>query len=159
MKQTDSKYILARLLVRSYRFIKHVNGEYLKSRGYEHIKIGHVMVMMNLKDQPIAVSELVKQLEMSKQAVSVLIKELLAKNFVQTKKHPTDSRAIMLSKTEVGIEFLKVLEQSRKNLDKEVSNMLGESRFYDLKELLVDLVENFELRWGKLNDSIGKTKL
>jgi len=155
----ESKYILARLLVRSYRFIKHVNGEYLKSNGYEHIKIGHVMVMMNLKDYPIAVSELVKNLEMSKQAVSVLIKELVIKNFVQTTKHPTDSRAILITKTKEGVEFLAVLEQSRQNLDQEVSNMLGASRFSELRELLVDLVENFEKRWGKLNDSIGKTKL
>lgn len=159
MKNTESKYILARLLVRSYRFIKHINSEFLKARGYEHIKIGHVMVMMNLKDQPIAVSELVKQLEMSKQAVSVLIKELLARNFVQTEKHPADSRAIMISKTSEGIDFLMVLEQSRKNLDQEVSLMLGVDRLDELKDLLVDLVQNFENRWGKLNDSIGKTKL
>ncbi|MHA8050086.1 MarR family winged helix-turn-helix transcriptional regulator [Aquirufa sp. ROCK-SH2] len=159
MKSTDPKYILARLLVRSYRFIKHLNSEFLKSKGYENIKIGHVMVMMNLKEEPVSVSEVVKCIEMSKQAVSVLIKELVAKDFINTSKHPSDSRAILVSKTEEGIKFLEVLNQSRLNLDQEVSTILGEERLDNLKHLLVDLVDNLEQRWGKLNDTIGSTKL
>lgn len=159
MKKADSKHILARLLVRSYRFIKHLNAEYLKSKGYEHIKIGHVMVMMNLKEEPITVSELVKCLEMSKQAVSVLIKELISKNFVETTKHPNDSRAILIGKTIEGDKFLEILKESRKKLDEEVGDILGDERLENLKDLLVDLVDNFEKRWGKLNDSISNTKL
>ncbi|MEY4382869.1 MAG: hypothetical protein RI995_411 [Bacteroidota bacterium] len=159
MKNIDSKHILARLLVRSYRFIKHLNAEYLRSKGYEHIKIGHVMVMMNLKEEPTSVSEVVKCLEMSKQAVSVLIKELTTRNFIETSKHPTDSRVILIAKTQEGEKFLEVLKESRKKLDEEVGDILGEERLGDLKDLLVDLVDNFEKRWGKLNDSISNTKL
>jgi DNA-binding MarR family transcriptional regulator len=131
----------------------------LKSKGYENIKIGHVMVMMNLKDESISVTEVVKCLEMSKQAVSVLIKELVAKDFICTSKHPFDSRAILIEKTEAGQKFLRVLQESRQNLDQEVSEILGEERLGDLKDLLVDLVDNFEKRWGKLNDTISNTKL
>ena len=50
MSTPISKKILTRLLVRSYRFIKHMNSEYLRERGYDQIKIGHVMVMMNLNE-------------------------------------------------------------------------------------------------------------
>ncbi|MEY2794222.1 MAG: hypothetical protein RJA76_2214 [Bacteroidota bacterium] len=159
MKENNSKYILARLLVRSYRFIKHVNSEFLKSRGYEHVKIGHVMVMMNIQDGAMSVSELVKNLEMSKQAVSVLIKELVHKNFVNTCKHPEDSRAILVSQTEEGSLFMDALHASRQNLDLEVSKILGDDRLEDLKHLLVDLVDGLEQKWGRLNDSIGNTKL
>ncbi len=156
---TNSKYILSRLLVRSYRFIKHVNSEFLKAKGYDQIKIGHIMVMMNIHDEPVSVSEIVKCLEMSKQAVSVLIKELVARNFIQTSKHPVDSRAILVSKTEEGFKFMKVLHESRTNLDQEVSKILGDERLEVFRNLLVDLVYGMEQKWGRLNDKIGYTKL
>lgn len=159
MKDSTSKKILTRLLVRSYRFIKHTNSAFLREKGYDQIKIGHVMVMMNLREEPVAVSELVRVLEMSKQALSVLIKELQAKNFVSTLKNPRDSRAIMVSKTADGNAFLKVLEASRQNLDQEIGEILGLDRLENLKELLYDLVNHFETKVGKLNDKIGNTKL
>ena len=155
-----SKNILTRLLVRSYRFVKHMNSEFLKERGYDQIKIGHVMVIMNINDsEPVTVSDLVKKLEMSKQAVSVLVKELAAKNFISTLKHPTDSRAILISRTAEGEKFLKVLEESKYSLHQEVSEILGKERFDQLLSLLNDLVNHFENRVGRLNDKIGNTKL
>lgn len=160
MSTPISKKILTRLLVRSYRFIKHMNSEYLRERGYDQIKIGHVMVMMNLNEsEPATVSDLVKKLEMSKQAVSVLVKELIDKNFIISTKHPNDSRAFLISKTTEGENFLSVLEESRQKLNFEVSEILGKDKFEDLLLILTELVNHFENKVGKLNDKIGNTKL
>ena len=75
--QKDTHLFLSRQFGRSYRVIKSLNGRYLAELGYDDFKIGHCMAMLNLEDEGITAVEIAKKVNVSKQAMSKLIQELI----------------------------------------------------------------------------------
>ena len=74
---------LSRLLVRSYRIVKTMNASFLESLGHHQVKIGHIMLMMNLSDDGSTSMELARRVQISKQAMSKLVNELAQKGFLE----------------------------------------------------------------------------
>ena len=86
----ESELFLTRLFAKSYRVIKSLNAHYLAELGYHDFKVGHVMVMMNLKEEGITAAEISKKVHVSKQAISKLVHELAEEGFVLNVKHAED---------------------------------------------------------------------
>jgi len=164
MKISDPEninFILARLVVKTYRIIQTINGGFLGDNGYDNFKIGHIGIMMHVKNGGTTAAELSKIIGISKQAMSELIKELIKKNFLELRPNPTDQRSHLIHKTDEGIEFSAVLIKSRMFIDQEFSNILSEEKLILLKELLFELVDHYDAQSHPLtlNESIIKSKL
>jgi DNA-binding MarR family transcriptional regulator len=164
MKSSESQninFFLSRLVVKTYRILQSLNGNFLRKNGYDNFKIGHIGVMMHVTNEGITAAELSKIIGISKQAMSELVKELIKKNFLELKPNPNDHRSNLIHKTEDGIKFLAVLMQSRIFIDQEFSNILTEEKLILLKELLFEVVDHYDTQSHplSLNESIIKAKL
>jgi DNA-binding MarR family transcriptional regulator len=52
-----------------------MNASFLESLGYHQVKIGHIMLMMNLSEDGSTSMELARRVQISKQAMSKLVNE------------------------------------------------------------------------------------
>lgn len=152
---------LSRLLVRSYRIVKTMNASILESFGYHQVKIGHIMLMMNLSKDGSTSMELARRVQISKQAMSKLVNELAQKGFLEVIKHPEDHRATIVKSTSKGNKFLKDLDFCRKHVEAEFAEVIGQEKLENLKDILFIMVSHFENQpiMDLMNESIAKTKI
>jgi DNA-binding MarR family transcriptional regulator len=160
-KREDSHMFLSRLVGKSYRIIKSLNAKYLAELGFHDFKVGHVMVMMNLKDEGTTAAEIAKKVRVSKQAMSKLVLELSDKGFLKTLKHPTDQRASLIHLTDQGAEFLAALHVCRERVEQEIAKVIGEDKLAQLHNVLGDLMAYYESDslLDLENDSLATAKL
>jgi len=159
--QKDTHLFLSRQFGRSYRVIKSLNARYLAELGYNDFKIGHCMAMLNLEEVGITAAEIAKKVNVSKQAMSKLIQELIEKGFVQAVKHPQDHRATLIHSTESGKKFLAALLIVRKKVENEISQVIGEEKLSQLYLILREILDHYEQVPGLElhNESIANTTL
>ena len=157
----DPHLFLSRQFGRSYRVIKALNARYLAELGYNDFKIGHCMVMLNLESEGITAAELAKKVNVSKQAMSKLVQELIEKGFVISVKHPQDHRATLIRATEEGLRFFEALMICRKKVELEMSQVIGEEKLSQLHLILREILDHYELVGGMdlQNESIAQTTL
>jgi DNA-binding MarR family transcriptional regulator len=156
-----SHFFLSRLLARSYRILKTINSTFLESLDYHQVKIGHIMLMMNLSDGGSTSMELARRVQISKQAMSKLVHELAQKGFLEVIKHPEDQRATLVKSTLMGDQFLKDLDACRRHVESEFAQVIGQDKLENLKEILFLMVSHFENQpmMNFMNESLAKTKI
>jgi hypothetical protein len=161
LKDNPTHLFLSRLLVRSYRIVKTMNASFLESVGYDQVKIGHIMLMMNLSKDGSSSMELARRVQISKQAMSKLVQELALKGFLEVIKHPEDHRATIVKSTPKGNKFLKDLGDCRMHVEAEFAQVIGEEKLANLKDILYIMVTHFENHpiMDFMNESIAKTKI
>lgn len=140
----ESQLFLTRLFAKSYRVIKSLNSHYLSELGYQDFKVGHVMVMLNLKEEGITAAEIAKTVHVSKQAISKLVHELAEKGFLLNLKHPEDLRATLISTTLEGEKFLAALHLCREKVDKELSLVIGPDNLDQIRSAMETLLSHYE---------------
>jgi DNA-binding MarR family transcriptional regulator len=160
-KREDSQMFLSRLVGKSYRIIKSLNAKHLAELGFHDFKVGHVMVMMNLKEEGTTAAEIAKKVRVSKQAMSKLVLELSDKGFLNTLKHPMDQRASLIHLTAQGAEFLAALHICRERVEQEIAKVIGEDKLAQLHNVLGDLMAYYESDslMDLENDSLATAKL
>ncbi len=157
----DSQMFLSRLLGKSYRIIKSLNANCLAELGYYDFKVGHIMVMLNLKEEGTTAAEITKKVRVSKQAMSKLVLELIEKGFLKTLKHPTDQRATLIHVTPQGADFLAALHVCRVRVEKEIAKVIGEAKLIQLHDILGELMAYYEAdcMMDLENDAMATAKL
>jgi DNA-binding MarR family transcriptional regulator len=140
----ESEMFLTRLFAKSYRVIKSLNAHYLAELGYQDFKVGHVMVMMNLKEEGITAAEIAKKVHVSKQAISKLVHELAEKGFLMNLKHPDDLRATLIQTTVSGEQFLAALNECRIKVDKELSQVIGTDNLDQIRSAMEKMLLHYE---------------
>ncbi|MBP6055888.1 MAG: winged helix DNA-binding protein [Cytophagaceae bacterium] len=160
-KREDSQMFLSRLVGKSYRIIKSLNAKHLAELGFHDFKVGHVMVMMNLKEEGTTAAEIAKKVRVSKQAMSKLVLELIEKGFLKSFKHPTDQRAALIQLTAEGSHFLAALHECRVRVDEEIAQVIGVDKLAQLHTILGDLMSHFEtdMLMDLENDALASAKL
>jgi len=161
LKDNPTHLFLSRLLVRSYRIVKMMNASFLESLGYHQVKIGHIMLMMNLSAEGSTSMELARRVQISKQAMSKLVNELSLKGFLEVLKHPEDHRATIVKSTTKGNQFLKDLDICRRQVESEFVGVIGQEKLENLKEILFIMVSHYENQsiMDFMNESIAQTKI
>ncbi|MFM7020230.1 MAG: MarR family winged helix-turn-helix transcriptional regulator [Aquirufa sp.] len=157
----DSQLFLSRLFAKSYRLIKSLNAKYLNELGYHDFKVGHVMVMMNLKPDGTTAAEIAKKVRVSKQAMSKLVQDLIEKGYLQSIKHPIDQRATLIQLTSTGADFLQALHDCRHKVEEEIAQVIGDEKLQNLHSILGELMVYFDsdVSMDQENDSLASTKL
>lgn len=142
--RVESELFLSRLFAKSYRVIKSLNSHYLAEMGYHDFKIGHIMVMMNLKEEGITAAEISKKVHVSKQAISKLVHELAEKGFLMNLKHPEDLRSTLIQTTLAGEQFLAALKDCRSKVDNELSQVIGSDKLEQIRSAMECMLVHYE---------------
>lgn len=103
------------------------------------LSAGASMVMSYLDDEPISPSALARRMQVSRQRVHVVIRELVAAGMVQLDKDPSSARDKLIRTTAAGrLRRLRVLDALR-NREQRAERLLGNADIAQLRSLLVRL--------------------
>ncbi|MET0286140.1 MAG: MarR family transcriptional regulator [Polyangiales bacterium] len=104
--------------------------------GHARVKGAHVALLPHLTYEGVRVVELARQLEISKQAVSQTLAEMVELGVVELSPDPTDGRAKLARLTAAGAasiaQGLAVLE----SLERELAEEIGDPRMRSLHDAL-----------------------
>ncbi|MFD1820623.1 DNA-binding transcriptional regulator, MarR family [Pseudarcicella hirudinis] len=136
--------LMGRLLNKSYRYMSELANEYLSSLGYDGFKVGHLILLVNLDLDGTTNNELAKRANVTKQAMSKMVKELVEYGFIETAKHPKDARATIVTLTQAGGQFILDWKGCSLYIDKKIGEILGQEKLSVLKDILEELVTEVE---------------
>jgi len=134
--------LLPWLLRRTTRlFVVQVSGA-LSSGGFGDLSRPGMWAIQALHDDAQSASDLVDALQVTKQAVSALVDELVVSGYVRRASDPHDRRRTMLLLTTRGIRAAGVIEKACDQVEKELEDSVGAADMVRLRRTLVQLVAN-----------------
>jgi hypothetical protein len=125
---------LGKLLNKTYRFMGEISGIFLRERGYQSLKVWHLVALMHIDTEGSNVNTLAQKAGMTKQGMSKLIKELLDNGYVSTEKDANDK----------GLDCLLDWKDCVAHVEATFSGIIGRDKLELLKEILVPLVVYYE---------------
>jgi DNA-binding MarR family transcriptional regulator len=135
---------LGKLLNKTYRFMGEISGIFLRERGYQSLKVWHLVALMHIDTEGSNVNTLAQKAGMTKQGMSKLIKELLDNGYVSTEKDANDARALVVKLTDKGLDCLLDWKDCVAHVEATFSGIIGRDKLELLKEILVPLVVYYE---------------
>jgi DNA-binding MarR family transcriptional regulator len=120
----------------------------LHERGFDDLDAAHLNVFQYPGPQGTRPSELAARLRVSKQALNYLLGELERLDFVERRPDPDDLRSKRVALKPRGAEVIRVIREAVGELETTWERELGEKRFAQLRDLLLDLNETATKRPG-----------
>jgi DNA-binding MarR family transcriptional regulator len=109
------------------------------SAGLEGIRPGQAVALVPLASGGLHASDLADRLRVSRQAVAQAVAALERHDYVVRGPHPSDARARVIELTPRGRQALRVMRSNALEMEKRWRNILGESRFDELRQTLLAL--------------------
>ncbi len=114
--------------------------------GYPDIRTTHVSILVRVAAQEKNHNVIARQLGISRQAVSRLNHELIDNGYLQPNDDENNKKAIILSLTEKGRQFLKDFAKANQSLENAFTGVLGEEKFVEFKAALLRLDDFFKAK-------------
>ena len=98
---------------------RYINAEinyYLSIGGHSKLSARHLSVFENLDFEGTNIVNLAQRAGMTKQAMSKLVKEVVAEGYLKVKVDERDSRALIVCFTDKGVVFLKDMRETIQNV-------------------------------------------
>ena len=140
----DKNRLLGRLLNRSYRYMSEVAVDFLKGKGYQDVRVGHIIALVHIDFEGISLNHLAINAGITKQGMSKIVKELVDAGYVVTEKSLTDARSFNVLLTNKGYDALSMWKECTQHVDKEFTKIVGSERLEQLKDILSVLVNHYE---------------
>lgn len=136
---------LGHLLIKSARLYNESAIESLKSnKNTQLIKASHLNLFPHIPFEGITVKELATKMGVSKQAISILVKELLEMKILIKKENPEDKRSFFIlfntNKNSKLFEGMKYLA----SLDSQLKDILSEQEFKHMKSALTKIIDFYK---------------
>lgn len=112
--------------------------------GQARLRPSHMAVFPHVEFEGTRMSTIAERLGVSKQAVSQLVGDLEAMGVLQRVRDPSDGRARLVKFSEEGPKFLMQGMQVLASVDTDLRRKLGEERYGQFREVLLDVVEELE---------------
>lgn len=132
---------IGRLLLQAHRQFSTQAIEKLAERGHTSLGIAHTNVLANLDLAGTRITTLAERVGVTKQAVSTVVAELETKGYLETSKDPADGRAILITYTEAGWNFLRDAHEVKREIEAEYQTVLGAEGLQTLRTLLQGLIQ------------------
>lgn len=126
----------ARLLLHVFRAFEEDLLRRLAEAGHGDVTASHVNLLRHLDPGGLRMSALAKDAGLSKQAVSQLVRPLIARDLVALVPDPDDRRAKRVVWTEYGREVLHASIAAVGGIELAYIEALGERRYGELRESL-----------------------
>lgn len=133
----NSPPLIGRLMHSAYKYIADVANDFMKENGFPELRASEIGVFVNISLEGSSIIELVEKLGISKQAISQNIKKLKKENFVNSEVHPDDSRSILITFTDKGLDALIAWKKLTMHLDNKLIEKLSATKLEELKSLLL----------------------
>ena len=111
----------------------------LHERGFEDLDAAHLRVFQYPGPQGARPSELAAALRISKQALNYLLGELERLGYLERQPDPDDRRSKRIALTPRCVSAIPVIRDAVREVEVAWAQELGEKRFDQLRELLIDL--------------------
>jgi DNA-binding MarR family transcriptional regulator len=108
--------------------------------GLDGIRPAQAVALVPLAAGGLHASDLADQLRVSRQAVAQAVAALERHDYVVRGPHPSDARARVIELTPRGRQALRVMRSNALNVEKRWRDALGERRFSELRDTLVELL-------------------
>src|SRR5258705_5108704 len=124
---------LGRLLLHAHRRAQAASLAKLQQRGHAEVRLGHLPVITNLDPAGTRITELATRAGMTRQMMGRLVRELEALDYVRSRPDPTDQRAVVVSLTERGEQFLAEAPTAMAEVDSDFADVLGPAELAHLR--------------------------
>jgi DNA-binding MarR family transcriptional regulator len=118
-------------------------ASYRKGTRYERVRNSDVKVFILAQRGPKSISELAKVLGISRQAVHMSVRRLLALDVITLASTPGNAKEKTVLLTPRGEQAQTVAGQQVRDLEAECVEAIGATAFEDLRGQLVKLVQHF----------------
>jgi DNA-binding MarR family transcriptional regulator len=132
---------LRQLLLRASRAINQDVTAALRAAGFEDLKNSQVFCLAHIDLDGTGVVDLAERSNISKQAASKLVGELVALGYLSTSPAPSDGRAILVHFTPRGRSLMRQSFELFADLEREYSRRLGPQDYAVLRRALRTLGE------------------
>lgn len=113
--------------------------ERLHEHGFTDLEAAHLNLLQYPGPQGLRPSELAARLEISKQALNYLLRQLEERGYLVRSADPDDLRSKRIVLTERGLATVPVIRGAVAEVEEDWADRLGAARFGRLRALLVDL--------------------
>jgi DNA-binding MarR family transcriptional regulator len=120
----------------------------LKSEGYDDMPSNGVYVLMGIQKYGLSMSNLIKQLGLTKQSASQLVEVLVSRGYVNREAAKEDRRQIDISPTEKGKSVVNLVIVVIKQINKELYDEVGEENAQVAKYVLAVLIDINDRHYG-----------
>jgi DNA-binding MarR family transcriptional regulator len=113
----------------------------LHEHGFDDLDAPHLSVLLWPGPEGLRPSDLAARMRVTKQALNYLLGELERLDYLERRPDPDDGRARRIALTDRGKALVPVIRDAVAEAEREWAAALGEKRFAQLRDLLVDLNE------------------
>jgi DNA-binding MarR family transcriptional regulator len=136
----------ARLMLWVFRAFEDQLAQKLKEKGFSNVKPSHFNILRHLNDEGMRQIDLAADAGITKQAVGKMIGELVKAGFVELTDDAADGRAKRVIYTTQGKHLIDESVVVVKNLEREMSEVLGIDDYAQLRTSLVELLSHFRTK-------------
>lgn len=132
---------LGRLLLRASREVNHAAVERLHERGFSDVRPAHAAVLAHLDADGTRIVDLAHRAGLTRQAVAVTVRELVAAGYADATADPADGRASLVSLTPRGATLCHTAAQVIRDEGARWGERIGDPGLTDLLARLRALVD------------------
>jgi len=123
--------------------------ERLAQKGYKGFKMAYMPVIMHIDMNGTNNNDLAVRANVTKQAMSKVVKELYELGYISSKTDPNDKRSTIFKLTTKGNNFILCAKETVGELMDEYRKLMGKKNFDSLMWQLVSIIEHMD---KKLDD-------
>jgi DNA-binding MarR family transcriptional regulator len=148
---------IGKLLFDISRIDENAGLEMLMGTGYP-VTAAHLNVVPHIDIEGTRLTTLAKRAHLTKQSAWEALKTMQAHGYIARTKDPTDSRAILVSWTPKGIDFLRVVCLGLMIREDDLAKRIGGRQAETLKRLLAKLRESYARQPADLSRFVAGLK-
>lgn len=131
---------IGRLLFEVQKDFQHRSIRQLRDLGYEDITPAYINVIASVSTQGTRLTDIARDLDITKQAVGKMVRELTEKGYLSRREDPVDGRATLVTFTERGERFLNNAKAGIDDIERLYADLLGAETLSELKGTLEGLL-------------------
>jgi len=105
----------------------------VRARGFADLRPAHGFAFVRLAGDGATVGQLAEHLDVTKQAASQMVEELVTKGYVERRPHPDDARARLIVLTPKGWACTRAADEAATELLRPWADTLGPQRLAALR--------------------------
>jgi DNA-binding MarR family transcriptional regulator len=145
MRNNDAQSLAFGLLAASRALVDGVSAG-VRARGFSDIRPAHGFAFARLSAGGATITELAEHLGVTRQAAAQLVDELIAKGYVERRRHPLDARARLIMLTEKGRACTRAAEAAITDTLRPWEAVLGPEGLLSLRNDLLRVAPGGPLR-------------
>ncbi len=118
----------------------------VRARGFDDLRPAHGFAFARLAPDGATITQLAEHLGVTRQAAAQLVDELIAKGYVQSRRHPDDARARLITLTDRGWACTRAADAAVADTVRPWAALLGEERLSALEDDLRRIAPHGPLR-------------